>query len=64
MDGENKKGWIGKAIKHPGALHRDLGVAMGATIPEKKLTAAVSGKFGKKTAARARFAKELATFHK
>jgi len=58
------KKWIAGAIKHPGALHRDLGVAMGQKIPEKKLASAASGKFGKKTAARARFAKELAGFHK
>ena len=57
------KGWISGAIKHPGALHRDLGVAMGQKIPEKKLAEAASGKFGKKTAARARFAKELHGFH-
>jgi hypothetical protein len=37
---------------------------MGDKIPARKLSAAVSGKFGKKTAARARFAKELAGFHK
>lgn len=57
-------GWIGKAIKHPGALHRDLGVEMGKAIPPKKMAEAADGKFGKKTAARARFAKELAGFHK
>lgn len=57
-------GWISKAIKHPGALHKDLGVAMGEKIPAKKMEEARSGKFGKKTAARARFAKELGSFHK
>ncbi len=57
-----KSNWIGGAIKHPGALHRDLGVAMGEKIPEKKLSAAASGKYGKKTAARARFAQELHGF--
>lgn len=61
---QHPEGWIGKAIKHPGALHRDLGVAMGQKIPEGKLSAAVKGKFGKKTAARARFAEELHGFHK
>lgn len=55
--------WISGAIKHPGALHRDLGVAMGEKIPSGKLQQAVSGKYGAKTAARARFAKELHGFH-
>jgi len=55
--------WISGAIKHPGALHKDLGVAMGETIPQGKLKAAVAGKYGSKTAARARFAKELHSFH-
>ena len=32
--------WIAKAIKHPGALHRELGVPEGKTIPAKKLAAA------------------------
>lgn len=34
------KKWIGRAIKHPGALHRDLGVPQGQKIPESKLSAA------------------------
>lgn len=29
--------WIKKAIKHPGALHKELKVPMGKKIPEKKL---------------------------
>lgn len=29
--------WIQNAIKHPGALHRELGVPEGHKIPEKKL---------------------------
>lgn len=32
--------WIDKAIKHPGALHRELGVPQGQPIPAKKLAAA------------------------
>jgi hypothetical protein len=32
--------WIQKAIKHPGALHRQLGVPQGQKIPAKKLAAA------------------------
>lgn len=34
------KKWIQKAIKHPGALHRMLGVKQGEKIPAKKLEAA------------------------
>jgi hypothetical protein len=29
--------WIKNAIKHPGALHKELGVPQGEKIPEKKL---------------------------
>jgi len=32
--------WIQKAIKKPGALHKELGVAEGKKIPAKKLAAA------------------------
>ena len=38
-DGE-KKNWIKGAIKHPGALHRELGVPEGKKIPAGKLAAA------------------------
>ena len=31
------KNWIKGAIKHPGKLHRELGVKAGEKIPEKKL---------------------------
>jgi hypothetical protein len=34
------KNWIAGAIKHPGALHRKLGVPQGQKIPEKKLAKA------------------------
>lgn len=52
--------WIKKAIKHPGALHRSLGVPMDKTIPAKKLAAAAKkpGKLGQ----RARLAKTLRGF--
>lgn len=30
-------GWIHGAIKHPGSLHRALGVPQGKDIPAKKL---------------------------
>ena len=51
------KKWISKAIKHPGALHRDLGVPQGQKIPAAKLNAAAKepGVVGR----RARFAKTL-----
>lgn len=49
--------WIQKAIKHPGALHKELGVAEGKKIPAKKLAAAAKkpGKLGQ----RARLAETL-----
>lgn len=55
--------WIQGAIKHPGALHRELGVKAGKKIPEKKLKKAEHSK-NKKLAKRARFAEELKGFHK
>lgn len=33
-------GWMKNAVKHPGALHRNLGVPQGQKIPAKKLAAA------------------------
>jgi len=49
--------WIQKAIKHPGALHKELHVPEGKKIPMKKLNAAAKkpGKEGQ----RARLAKTL-----
>jgi hypothetical protein len=35
-----QKNWIKGAIKHPGALHRQLGVPEGKKIPAAKLEAA------------------------
>ena len=54
--------WIQKAIKHPGALHKELHVKEGKKIPEKKLEAAAKkpGKEGK----RARLAETLKTFNR
>lgn len=51
------KKFIQKAIKKPGALHKELGVPEGKKIPEKKLekAAKASGKLGE----RARFAETL-----
>jgi hypothetical protein len=39
-----------EVVKHPGALHRDLGVPMGKKIPEAKLEKAehAKGKLGKR----------------
>ena len=55
------KNWIKGAIKHPGKLHRDLGVPQDENIPTKKLNAAAKkpGKLGKE----ARLAKTLKSFH-
>jgi hypothetical protein len=52
--------WIQKAIKSPGALHKQLGVPAGKKISAKKLEAAAQkpGKLGK----RARLAKTLRGF--
>lgn len=49
--------WISKAIKHPGALHRDLGVPQGEKIPKSKLRAAA--KRGGAVGRRARLAETL-----
>lgn len=55
-----KKKWIAGAIKHPGALHRQLGVPQGEKIPAAKLNKAAKapGKKGQ----RARLAKTLKKF--
>lgn len=51
------KKWIQKAISHPGALHKQLGVPEGKKIPAGKLAHAASkgGTLGK----RARLAETL-----
>jgi hypothetical protein len=56
------KKWIAGAIKHPGKLHRELGVPEGKKIPEKKLEKAAKkpGKEGK----RARLAETLKKLRK
>ena len=36
------KQWIQGAIKHPGALHKELGVAQGQKIPASKLNKAAN----------------------
>ena len=55
------KKWIQKAIKHPGALHKELGVPEGKKIPAKKLDAAA--KKGGKEGKRARLAETLKKMH-
>lgn len=57
-----KEKWIQKAIKKPGALHRELGVPMGKKIPANKLAAAA--KKGGKEGKRARLAETLKGMHK
>jgi hypothetical protein len=39
-----EKRWIKSAIKHPGKLHRELGVKQGKKIPAKKLAKAEHSK--------------------
>ena len=56
------KAWIAGAIKHPGALHRELGVPQGQKIPAKKL--AKAAKAGGKLGKRARLAQTLKGFTK
>lgn len=56
------KNFIQKAIKHPGALHEELGVPQGEKIPKAKLEKAshAGGKLGQ----RARFAETLGIISK
>lgn len=56
------KHWIQGAIKHPGALHRELGVPQGKKIPASKINTAA--KKGGVEGRRARFAKQLQGFNK
>ena len=61
MKGHDGK-WIQGAIKHPGALHRELGVPAGEKIPAKKL--AKAAKAGGKLGRRARLAETLKGLNK
>jgi len=56
------KNFIKKAIRHPGALHKELGVKQGKKIPKSKIRAAArkGGKLGQ----RARFALTLSKLRK
>jgi hypothetical protein len=58
----NGGNWIAGAIKHPGALHKELGVKQGTKIPAAKLARAA--KTGGVEGRRARFAEELKGFKK
>ena len=53
--------WLHKAIKHPGALHRDLGVPQGKKIPAAKLAKATHSS-NPKVAERARLAETMKGF--
>lgn len=57
-----KSKWIAGAIKHPGALRKQLGAKKGKPIPSAKLKKAASkgGKIGR----RARLAMTLKKMHK
>lgn len=57
-----KKDWIQGAIKHKGALRKELGAKPGKPIPAKKLEAAA--KKGGKLGQRARLAETLKGFKK
>lgn len=54
--------WIKGAIKKPGALHKELGVAKGKKIPASKIRAAA--KKGGKLGQRARLALTLSKMRK
>lgn len=54
--------WIKGAIKHPGALHKALGIKQGEKIPVKKLKSAE--KKGGKIAKEAHLAETLRGFKK
>lgn len=53
--------WIAGAIKHPGALHKELGVKEGHKISSSVL--AKAAKKGGKLGQRARLAETLKGFH-
>lgn len=55
--------WIQGAIQHPGALHEELGVPQGQTIPQAKLASAANSS-DPTLARRARMAEELKGFKK
>lgn len=58
-----KKNWIKKAIKHPGALHRELHVPEGKKIPAKKMSKALKSS-NPRLARQARLARTLSGLRK
>lgn len=54
--------WIQKAVKKPGALHKELNVPQGQKIPQKKLNKAKAA--GGKEAKQANLAETLKKLHK
>lgn len=60
--GQGGHKWIQGAIKHPGALHKELGVPQGQKIPAAKLNKAANA--GGIEGQRARLAKTLKGFGK
>ncbi len=52
--------WMSGAVKHPGQLHRDLGVPQGKKIPMSKIRAAATSHKDPKVRARARLALRFA----
>lgn len=59
-EGSGSKNWIKGAIKHPGALHKEMGVPEGKKIPAGRL--AKAAKAGGKLGQRARLAETLKGF--
>lgn len=59
---EGGPNWIQKAIKHPGALHKELHVPEGKKIPAKKLNKALHSS-NPKIRQRANLAKTLKGLH-
>lgn len=56
------RNWVAGAIKHKGALHRDLGIPEGQKIPAAKLEAATHSS-NPKIARRAELAETMKGFH-
>lgn len=56
-----KKNWIARAVGKPGALHKEMGIPEGKTIPEGQLEAAANSENPLK-ARRARLAMTLKGF--
>lgn len=56
------KKWLKGAVKHPGALHKDLGVPEGEKIPADKLEAATHSD-NPTVAKRAHLAETMKGFH-